>query len=103
MFVLQGLANAGSGLGGVILSNTTQLLIDRLSVRYSLIVNGAISAGVLIPCILAMKPRQRHSEARSEPLQVSWLVHRGFVWVWIWGGLASKPCLELLIPWTLVD
>ena len=87
--LLQGLANAGSGLGGVILSNTTRLLIDRLSVKYSLIVNGVISAGVLIPCILIMKPRLRESGARSEPLQVSWLFHRGFVWVWIWGALAS--------------
>lgn len=85
----QGLANSGSGLGGLILSNTTRLLIDRLSVKYSLIVNGAISAGILIPCILLMKPRQRESDARSEPLQVSWLVHRGFMWVWIWGGFAS--------------
>ncbi|GAB7324255.1 hypothetical protein MBLNU13_g07606t2 [Cladosporium sp. NU13] len=84
----QGLANAGSGLGGVILSNTTRLLIDGLSVKYSLIVNGTISAGVLVPCILVMKPRLRDSGARSEPLQVSWLFHRGFVWVWIWGALA---------------
>lgn len=88
--MFQGLANSGSGLGGLILSNTTRLLIDRLSVKYSLIINGAISAGVLTPCILLMKPRQKESGARSEPLQVSWLVHRGFMWVWIWGGLASK-------------
>lgn len=95
----QGLANSGSGLGGLILSNTTRLMIDRLSVKYSLIINGAVSAGVLIPCILLMKPRQKETGARSEPLQVSWLVHRGFVWVWIWGGLAStshglRKCLR---------
>jgi len=28
-----------------------------------------------------MKPRLQIGGARSEPLQVSWLVHRGFVWV----------------------
>lgn len=37
-----------------------------------------------------MKPRLKESGARSEPLQVSWLAHRGFIWVWIWGGLASE-------------
>jgi MFS family permease len=36
-----------------------------------------------------MKPKIRESGARSEPLQLSWLFHRGFVWVWIWGALAS--------------
>ena len=37
-----------------------------------------------------MKPRLKESGARAEPLQLSWLAHRGFAWVWIWGGLASK-------------
>lgn len=61
--------------------------------RYSLIANGAISAGILFPCILLMKPRLKESGALSEPLQLSWIVHRGFVWVWLWGGLASS-CIQ---------
>jgi len=89
--VTQGIANGGSGLGGLIFANTTRVLIERLSVKYSLIVNGAISAGVLVPCILLMKPRLQSRGARTEPLQASWIIHRGFIWVWIWGGFASTP------------
>jgi hypothetical protein len=48
-----------------------------------------------------MKPRLQISGARSEPLQVSWLVHRGFVWVWLWGWFASMTIRAHIILWIL--
>ncbi|KIH90276.1 hypothetical protein SPBR_00483 [Sporothrix brasiliensis 5110] len=81
----QGLANAGSGLGGLVLSNTTRLLIETLSLKKALIVNGAISAAVLIPCLCLLRRGPMDTSRRLELPQLRWLYHPGYIWVWTWG------------------
>ncbi|KJR82448.1 MFS transporter (Mch2) [Sporothrix schenckii 1099-18] len=81
----QGLANAGSGLGGLVLSNTTRLLIETLSLKKALIVNGAISAAVLIPCLCLLRRGPMDTSRRLELPQLRWLHHPGYIWVWTWG------------------
>lgn len=87
----QGLANAGSGLGGLLFSNTTRLAIENLSVKYALIINGCISAVVLLPAVWYLKERSAAaSKAKNEPLKLSYLYHPGFFWVWTWGAFSSS-------------
>ncbi|CAK7230129.1 RNA helicase [Sporothrix eucalyptigena] len=81
----QGLANAGSGLGGLVLSNTTRLLIEELSLKRALIVNGAISAAILVPCLCLLRRGPVDTGRRLEPLELRWLFHPGYFWVWTWG------------------
>ncbi|WVR06169.1 hypothetical protein IAU60_003199 [Kwoniella sp. DSM 27419] len=83
----QGIATAGSGLGGLILSNTTRLIIDRISVKWALIINGCISLAFLVPSVILLKGRHKAVGARQAPLEVKWLWHPGFMWVWLWGAL----------------
>lgn len=75
------------------LSNTTRLLIQELSLKQALIVNGGISAAVLIPCLLLLRHGPVHTGRRLEPIEVRWLYHPGFVWVWTWGFTASRSSL----------
>ena len=86
----QGIANAGSGLGGLVLSNTTRLALTHVGVKYALIINGLISLVILVPAVALLRGRHKQVGAKSAPLQVSFLWHPGFVWVWLWGAFASK-------------
>ncbi|KAI9636267.1 UM00103-like protein [Dioszegia hungarica] len=57
----QGVAAAGSGLGGLVLANTTRAILEhpRLGVKWALIINGGISGMVLFPFhCLATEPTQ---------------------------------------------
>lgn len=51
----QGLSNAGSGVGGLIFSNTTRLAIETVGLKYSLVINGLISLVVLTPAVILMR------------------------------------------------
>ncbi|CAG9949270.1 unnamed protein product [Clonostachys rosea f. rosea IK726] len=57
--------------------------------QYTLIMNGCISAVVLVPCLVLLKGRTAVN-VRVEPLQVKWFVHSTFFWVWTWGFFAAK-------------
>lgn len=103
----QGLSNAGSGVGGLIFSNTTRLAIETVGLKYSLVINGLISLCVLTPAVILMRGmyssfrnlttiltqsigRVKQLKAKSEPLQLHYLWHPGFVWVWLQGMFGSK-------------
>ncbi|KAK8858387.1 hypothetical protein IAR55_002614 [Kwoniella newhampshirensis] len=83
----QGLATSGSGLGGLVLANTTRLCLENISVKWALIINGLISAVLLIPSIILLRGRHKAIGVRQAPLEIKWLWHKGFVWVWLWGAL----------------
>jgi MFS family permease len=59
-----------------------------MGVKYTLIMNGCISAVVLVPCLVLLKGRTAVN-VRVEPLQVKWFVHSTFFWVWTWGFFAG--------------
>ncbi|WWC70542.1 uncharacterized protein I206_104493 [Kwoniella pini CBS 10737] len=82
----QGLGTAGSGLGGLILSNTTRLAIDHINVKWALIINGLISLVCMVPAVLLIKGRHKAVGARQAPFELKWIVHPGFVWVWLWAA-----------------
>jgi hypothetical protein len=89
----QGLGACGSGLGGLILSNTTRITLERFGVKWSLIINGLISFVVLVPVVFLMKGRHAAVKARQAPFEVKWFVHPGFCWVLLWGPLSRKSLL----------
>ncbi|RSH89199.1 hypothetical protein EHS25_002311 [Saitozyma podzolica] len=80
----QGIAACGSGLGGLILSNTTRVALEHLGVKWALIINGLISCVVLFPAICLMRGRHKAVGARSAPFQLNFLWHPGFLWVLLW-------------------
>ncbi|GAA94245.1 uncharacterized protein L969DRAFT_16467 [Mixia osmundae IAM 14324] len=80
-----GISAAGSGAGGLVLSNTTRLAIDNISIKWALVINALISLVVLVPCVILIKGRVKATGARFEPLQVSWIWHPSFCYVWVWG------------------
>ncbi|PWZ02948.1 MFS general substrate transporter [Testicularia cyperi] len=86
--VAQGLAAAGSGLGGLILANTTRYLIEAKSLKYALICNGIVSLVVLFPCITLMRATPGAARAKSKPLELKWIYHPGYVFVLGFGGFA---------------
>lgn len=88
----QGLAASGSGLGGLILANTTRAILERpgLGVKWALIINGLISGVVLFPAITLLRGRHKAVGAKSMPYESRWFVHPGFVWVLLWGFFASE-------------
>lgn len=89
----QGIANSGSGLGGLILANTTRAALQNLGVKWALIINGLASLVVMTPAVLLMKGRHKAVKARSQAFEKRWLWHPGFVWVWLWGSFTSRSSL----------
>lgn len=84
---VQGIAGAGSGCGGLILANTTRLAIETIGLKWTLVTNGLISLAVLTPCIILMKSTAAGAtKARRQPLELSWLWHPGFGFVWTYGA-----------------
>ncbi|KAJ1032006.1 hypothetical protein NDA13_002382 [Ustilago tritici] len=102
----QGLSAAGSGLGGLVLANTTRYLIANKSLEYALICNGIVSFVVLLPCITLMKSTEpqtlriipsKHrkissisagttaAKTRKNPLELKWIVHPGYAFVLLFG------------------
>lgn len=105
----QGLSAAGSGLGGLVLANTTRYLIQEKSLQYALICNGIVSFVVLVPCIMLMKStepqtmrflpsrfrRSNKLEAglqvttaakiKKNPLELKWILHPGYAFILLFG------------------
>ena len=99
----QGFANGGSGLGGLIFANTTRLALERLGVKWALIINGCISLVVLLPVVFLLKGRHKALQTRSMSLELKWFVHPGFVWILLWACFCSgscflHSCLSLPVP-----
>ncbi|ORX40302.1 UM00103-like protein [Kockovaella imperatae] len=84
----QGIANAGSGVGALILSNTTRVVLQRIDVKWSLVINGLISISVLLPAAFLLRARDQHVGMRSHPLKISYLWHPGYMWVCLWGAFS---------------
>lgn len=85
----QGIAAAGSGLGGLVLSNTTRYLLEKKSLKFALITNGLVSLVVLTPCIILMKATEAgKTKQLSKPLDLKWLRHPGYIFVLLFGNFA---------------
>jgi MFS family permease len=83
-----GIAAAGSGIGGLIFSNTTRLIIARISLRWAFIINGLISAAVMIPTIILLKSRSKLIGANFVSFPYQLFAHPGFIWVLGWAVAA---------------
>jgi hypothetical protein len=81
----KGIGAAGSGLGGLILSNVTRVTLEKYGVKWSLIINGLISLVCLVPTIILFKSRHKKVGSRVASFQMKWLVHPGYIWVLLWG------------------
>ena len=86
----QGIAAAGSGLGGLIMANAAGAALDRWGPKWALILSGIYSAVLLIPAILLYKGRHKAVGARSAPYQAKWFLHKGYIFVILWSFFASK-------------
>jgi hypothetical protein len=86
----QGCANAGSGLGGLLLANVTRVTIERYGVKWSLIVNGLIAAVVEVPVIILLKSRHKTLKTKSASFQMKWVYHPGYVWILLFGALTCE-------------
>ncbi|KZT52082.1 MFS general substrate transporter [Calocera cornea HHB12733] len=81
-----GLATGGSGGGSLVFSIVTRASIENLGLRWAFIVNAVVCLVVLIPSVLLIRDRSHvlGGKHNMEPLELRWLWHRGYVWVWIW-------------------
>lgn len=86
----QGIAQAGSGVGALFFSNITPLILDKLGVKKTYLINGCISLGVLIPCVLLMKGRHKAVGAKSAPMQLNFFWHPGYKYYLVWAFLCSE-------------
>ncbi|KAF8461808.1 major facilitator superfamily domain-containing protein [Gautieria morchelliformis] len=80
-----GVFAAGSGAGALTLSLTTQVIIQRLGLKWAFFINALISLVILVPVIFLLKSRVRIIQAKFEPIQYQLLSHPGFLYVWLWG------------------
>ena len=97
---IQGIGAAGSGLGGLVLSNVTRVTLEKYGVRWSLIINGLISLVCLVPTVVLLKSRHKKVGSRVASFQLKWLVHPGYVWVLLWGSfsrMSSNPFVLILL------
>ena len=94
----QGICAAGSGLGGLIMSNAAGAALNRWGVKWALVLSGVYSAVLLIPAIFFYKGRHRAVGARSAPYQMKWFFHKGYIWVILWAVFASESFLFIGLP-----
>lgn len=91
----QGLGQAGSGVGALVFSNTTPLLLHSLGVKWTYVINGCICFALLFPAVFLLKGRHKAVQARSAPLEFKWFWHPGYRWLLLWAFLTSEPPLSL--------
>jgi hypothetical protein len=98
----QGIGAAGSGLGGLILSNVTRVTLEKYGVKWSLIINGLISLVCLVPTIILFKSRHKKVGSRVASFQLKWLIHPGYIWVILWGFFSRMSRLfdDMSFPFT---
>lgn len=85
----QGIGQAGSGVGALIFSNTTPLLLHSLGVKWTYVINGCICFAMLFPAIFLLKGRHKAIQAKSAPLQFSFFWHPGYRWLLVWAFFTS--------------
>lgn len=78
----QGIAAAGSGVGGVIFSSATTPMIQNLSLAWSLRITGIVAFAVLITATILMRDRNQTIRPRIKPFDTS-LLRRYRVWLLI--------------------
>lgn len=83
-----GIAAAGSGVGGLIFSNTTRLAIAHLGLRLAFVINGLISLAVMIPVFFLLRSRSKLIGANFKAFEFRMLGHPGFIWVVLWATFA---------------
>ncbi|EJU01995.1 UM00103-like protein [Dacryopinax primogenitus] len=84
-----GIAAGGSGGGSLVFSIVTRASIESLGLRWAFIVNALVCFVVLVPAVLLIRDRSHlGSKHNTEPLELKWLAHPGFVWVWLWALFA---------------
>lgn len=72
----------GSGLGGLVIATVTRVVIEKHSLRIAFLVNGAICAAVLIPCIILMRlpPNAKPQNVRVPRLSAGpWLIRQQMI------------------------
>ncbi|KAF8581917.1 MFS general substrate transporter [Ramaria rubella] len=79
---------AGAGAGALVLSFTTETVIERLGLRWAFFINAMISFAVLVPVVILLKTRVHLIDGKFEPMQYQMLWHPGFIYIWIWGFLS---------------
>lgn len=89
----QGISASGSGLGGLVFSNVTRVTLERLGVKWALIINGLISLAILIPAVTLIKGRHKALKVKSLSFELKWFVHPGFVWILLWASCCSESCI----------
>lgn len=85
----QGIGQAGSGVGALIFSNTTPLLLHSVGVKWTYVINGCICFAMLFPAVFLIKGRHKAVQAKSAPLQLSFFWHKGYRWLLVWAFLTS--------------
>ncbi|KZT32840.1 MFS general substrate transporter [Sistotremastrum suecicum HHB10207 ss-3] len=80
-----GIATAGSGAGALVLSITTRLAIQHISLRWAFIINALIEVTILVPVIILLKSRVKATGSKFTPFKFQLLWHPGFVYIWVWG------------------
>jgi len=85
----QGISNGGSGVGALILSNTTVLLLQRLGIKWTLIINGCVSGFVLIVATSLLRARKGSMKPKNRSLQLKLAIHPGYRWVLTWAAFVS--------------
>lgn len=85
----QGIGQAGSGVGALVFSNTTPLLLHSVGVKWTYVINGCICFALLFPAIFLTKGRHKAVQAKSAPLQISFFWHPGYRWLLLWAFLTS--------------
>lgn len=57
--------------------------------KWTYVINGCISAVVLITASLLLRGRHEAVQARQAPLQLSFFWHPGYKWLLLWAFLTS--------------
>jgi MFS family permease len=83
----QGIGQAGSGVGALVFSNLTPVLLHKLGVKWTYVINGCICMALLFPAVFLLKGRHKAVQARSAPLEFKWFWHPGYRWLLLWAFL----------------
>jgi len=81
-------SHAGVGAGALVISITTRLTIERISLRVAFFINAGITLVLQVPAIFMYRTRASHAAAKLAPMELKWMVHPGARWVFGWAFLS---------------
>ena len=92
------IVGAGSGAGGLLFSNLNRYLIERISLQWTYRIkwavprlvaltlrSGMMSIGVLLPCIVLVRGRNKPLKTRFRPFEYQLFSNPGFCTLVSWG------------------